>query len=77
MNDFWTKASEQLPQEDVEYLVVITTLNGQLKFTEICNYNSKRKEFSCWDYYNDNIIIYGPEDICYWMKVPEYKNLEK
>lgn len=74
MNNNWIKTSEQLPQEDGEYLVVITTLDGQLKFTEICNYDSKHKEFSCWDCYNDDVCIYKRKDILCWMKIPDYKS---
>lgn len=66
-----------MPNEDGEYLVVITTLYEPSEFTEICNYNSKCKEFSYWDCYNDDIYIYKQKDILCWMKIPDYKNLEK
>lgn len=75
MNTNWIKASERMPERNGEYLVVIITRPGS--YVELCNYNNEKKEFTCWDNYNDDIIIYKQEDVDYWTEVPEYKNLEK
>ena len=65
-----------MPERNGEYLVVIITRTG-CSYVELCDYNNKKKEFICWDNYNDDIIIYKQKDIGYWIEVPEYKNLEK
>lgn len=75
MSDLWIKASEKMPERNGEYLVVISTEDGP--YVELCNYNNKKRKFTCWDYYNDDVIIYKQEDVGYWMEVPDYKNLEK
>ena len=75
MNDNWIKASERMPEKDGEYLVVIISRAGS--YVQLCDYDNKNKEFTCWDNYDDDIVIYKQEDVGYWMEVPEYKNLEK
>lgn len=75
MKESWIKASERKPERNGTYLVVITS--GAGPYIELCDYNNKKKEFTCWDYYNDDIIIYEQEEVGYWIEVPEYKNLEK
>lgn len=75
MKESWIKASERMPEKNGEYLVVIIT--RPCSYVELCNYSNEDKEFTCWDNYNDDIIIYKQEDVSYWMEVPEYKNLEK
>ena len=73
----WIKASDKMPEEDGEYLVVVEREDTEVRFLEICYYNNDCSLFSCYDYYNDTEISYGQKDILYWMKVPDYKNLEK
>ena len=69
----WKVAADGLPDEDGEYLVVVESLDMNIRYTEICDYDKKHKSFTCWDYYNDSICTYKKKDIKYWMKIPDYK----
>ena len=69
----WKVAAEGLPVEDGEYLVVVESLDMNIRYTEICDYDKKHKSFTCWDHYNDSICTYKKKDIKYWMKIPDYK----
>ena len=69
----WKVTADELPVEDGEYLVVVESLDMNIRYTEICDYDKKHKSFTCWDYYNDSICTYKKKDIKYWMKIPDYK----
>ena len=69
----WKVAADGLPDEDGEYLVVVESLDMNIRYTEICDYDKKHKSFTRWDYYNDSICTYKKKDIKYWMKIPDYK----
>ena len=64
-----------MPSEDGEYLIVIN--DDFNPYIELCDFTKEDNRFSCYDYYNDTVFFYKQENVSYWMKVPEYKNLEK
>lgn len=72
MSELWTKGSEKLPEVNGDYLVIVGGPNYKVRFPEICGYSCEQEEFSCWDYYNDELCVYKQKDILCWMKIPEY-----
>lgn len=76
MSSLWIKASEKMPNENGEYLVVIEAAND-LRFVELCDYSKKDNTFCSWWDYEDTMIFYKQKDVVAWMKVPDYEKLEK